>query len=318
MTGLYIKLQQIIEEFKGKPASTSDSDSLVILIPPALRDILNRFSNIQDETQLKKALRQFLSDRQDNQRPRYYTFAFVTNYDANSINIIEKLVTEKLELSCVRIAEEIVEEDEPIISLIYKSLDPNIQYMDERFLPITLQEFTEYTDNNNKRRLKDFTHVGLSDDKKRIISYARSCEEAIADEKTGFCDQTEHRHPLTLNELERLKPWKNGLGHACLNYHAQVTGLWVTDNFLKSTPQENTLLYELKLLQESLRNGGNSRNNQTDHDLPSGKIADMSIQRFYSVWMDLEESERDELCELEFMYFSEPTRMAKAIYRAKI
>jgi hypothetical protein len=173
MGNLYSKLQQIIEEFENKSS---------LFITPELHDLI-QFQNIQDdETQLKMALRQFLSDRDDQNNSSKYRFKFATK---------------PLDLFCIRIAEEIAEENEPIIFLIKESLDPKIQYMDESFFPVNLQNFTEYTDDKGKRRLKDLTQFGLSDDSKRIISYLRSCEVAIADEKTGFCDQTEQRRPLT-------------------------------------------------------------------------------------------------------------------------
>jgi hypothetical protein len=112
-----------------------------------------------------------------------------------------------------------------------------------------------------------------------------------------------------------LKQWQNGLGQECFDYYSAATGIWVTENFLKSTPQENTLLYELKLLQECLRNGGVSRNNQKDHNLPSGKITDIGIKRFYSVWIGLEESQRKKLPNLLFMHYLETLVLDFILYR---
>ena len=292
MTNLYSKLQQIGKEFEGEFSG---------LIQPDLDKILNQFQHLQDdETQLKIALRQFLSDRDEqNNSNSDYRFRFAT---------------EPLDIICIRIAEEIAEENEPIISLIKKSLATTIQYRDESFLPRTLQQLTEYRDGNNKRRLKDLSHFGLSDDRTVLISYLRSCEVAVIMEQDVFCDQTEVGKPLSASEQARLLKWQNGLGKECVDY-CSSEGLWVMDHFLNHTVQENTFLYELNLLQECLLNAGITRTNERNHDLDSGKIAEIGIKRFYNVWLSLKETERSFLMSLMFNHFHFFLALGPVLYR---
>ncbi len=229
-----------------------------------LEQLIDRYT--KDEKSLKKALRFFLIEQ--------------------SAAIADHFSNEHLYLLFTQMAEEIVEANEPIITLLLPELDERQMYVDENFLPITIQAFTEEL--KDKRRLKNLHDFILSDDGKRLISCFATCRAAMRVNRGAiFRDQ----QGIVLSDAEqaRLMRWDLELVTACCDYLNQKEPLWVTARFYKAHQDipRNTLFFAMKLLMECLYNGGISRQGIDCENFDEDKIAQIGIECFYHVWFSL-------------------------------
>ena len=153
-------------------ALISEFSSAAPEVLSTLRGILAGYEHVEDESNLKN-LRKFLIEQDKADK---FTFS-----------------NEPTELLCRRIAEQIADAHESIVSLLMPTLDLNIQYGDG----VNIKKFTE-EESDDKKRLKDLTQFILSDDRKRIISCEQSCKAVINvpreinafNELIEFADQT--------------------------------------------------------------------------------------------------------------------------------
>ncbi len=165
------------------------------------------------------------------------------------------------------IAEHIVEQDEPILGVLIPELDT------EQALELT--EVTEYQTPDKRRHLKNLSCYVLDEQRTQVISCIERCETALSN--------------ATALDIIELAEWDEPLIKECMDYIASLDKVWVTPAFAAKHDgdEKNTLLYELQLLEEFLRNGGVTRTGTGDHYLAAKKIADLGIDRFYDVWFSL-------------------------------
>lgn len=219
---------------------------------------------------LKKALRAFLADRQIR----------ISNKDVGYISYPHSPMNQL----CMKLAQAIKNDDETITSLLFPSLNQNIQYIGGEELP----ELTE--DDANQLKPCDFI---LSDDGQKVVPILgwftmQATNQQLQQSHYSSARGDRTLFPLSENELQTLQ---NSAYPVSLNY----INLLKQREQIASTP--NTLAGAVRSLCDGLMTG--SSENAGNVDI-AGKRADVARAQFMHVWESiLTDEQREKISKLK-------------------